>query len=86
MVLPQETVERLWTLTEADPTAEVTVDLEAREVRAEGVTAPFELDENARWRLLERAGRHQPHPSATRPTSPAYEAQRPSFKPRTLPV
>lgn len=52
VVLPQETVDRLWELTEADPTAEITVDLEAREVRAEGITAPFELDENARWRLL----------------------------------
>ena len=53
VVLPQEIVERLWKLTEADPTAEITVDLEAREVRAEGVTAAFELDDNARWRLLE---------------------------------
>jgi hypothetical protein len=30
----------------------VTVDLDAREVRAQGVNAPFELDENVRWRLL----------------------------------
>ncbi|WP_326596357.1 3-isopropylmalate dehydratase small subunit [Streptomyces sp. NBC_01803] len=53
VVLPQATVDALWELTEADPTAEVTVDLVARAVRAEGIEAPFELDENARWRLLE---------------------------------
>ena len=35
VILPQETVERIWALVEADPTAEITVDLEAREVRAE---------------------------------------------------
>src|SRR6185312_14077420 len=52
VILPQETVERLQELVEADPAAEITVDLEARQVRAEGVTADFELDENVRWRLL----------------------------------
>ncbi|WP_031067806.1 3-isopropylmalate dehydratase small subunit, partial [Streptomyces ochraceiscleroticus] len=53
VVLPQETVEALQQLAEADPTAEVTVDLVGREVRAQGIQAAFELDENARWRLLE---------------------------------
>ena len=83
VVLPQQTVERLWELTEADPAAEITVDLVAREVRAEGVTAPFELDDNARWRLLEGLDdisltlRHADEIAA-------YEAKRPSFKPRTL--
>ncbi|WP_078601215.1 3-isopropylmalate dehydratase small subunit, partial [Streptomyces violens] len=52
VVLPQETVEALQQLAEADPTAEVTVDLVHREVRAQGIKAAFELDENARWRLL----------------------------------
>ncbi|MGW4379670.1 3-isopropylmalate dehydratase small subunit [Kitasatospora sp. NPDC004531] len=85
VVLPQETVERLWELTEADPTAEVTVDLEAREVRAEGVTAPFELDDNVRWRLLNGLD----DISITLQNEAdvaAFEAKRPSFKPRTLPV
>jgi 3-isopropylmalate/(R)-2-methylmalate dehydratase small subunit len=85
VVLPQETVERLWALTEADPTAEITVDLEAREVRAEGVTAPFELDDNVRWRLLNGLD----DISITLQNEAdiaAFEATRPSFKPRTLPV
>ncbi|MFC8722828.1 3-isopropylmalate dehydratase small subunit [Kitasatospora sp. NPDC057198] len=85
VVLPQETVEELWALTEADPTAEITVDLEAREVRAEGVTAPFELDDNVRWRLLNGLD----DISITLQNEAdvaAFEAKRPSFKPRTQPV
>ncbi|GAA2149233.1 3-isopropylmalate dehydratase small subunit [Kitasatospora kazusensis] len=85
VLLPQETVERLWALTEADPTAEVTVDLEAREVRAEGVTAAFELDDNARWRLLNGLDDISITLSDEADIA-AFEATRPAFKPRTLPV
>ncbi|GAA3638991.1 3-isopropylmalate dehydratase small subunit [Streptomyces chitinivorans] len=85
VVLPQPTVDALWELTEADPTVEITVDLVARKVTAPGVEADFELDENARWRLLEGLDdisitlRHEEDIAA-------YEAKRPSFKPQTLPV
>lgn len=85
VVLPQETVDRLWKLVEADPTAEVTVDLVERQVRAEGITADFELDENARWRLLEGLD----DISLTLREEDAiasYEARRPSFKPSTVEV
>ncbi|MDX3237054.1 3-isopropylmalate dehydratase small subunit [Streptomyces sp. ME03-5709C] len=85
VILPQATVEELWQLTEADPTAEITVDLQAREVRAEGITAPFELDDNARWRLLNGLD----DISLTLQNDAdiaAYEAKRPSYKPRTLQV
>lgn len=83
VVLPQETVERLWALTEADPTAEITVDLVDRKVRAEGVEAEFELDDNARWRLLEGLD----DISLTLQNEAdidAYESTRPAFKPRTI--
>ena len=54
VVLPQETVDRLRQLAEADPTAEVTVDLVGpRGPRRGRRRADFELDDNARWRLLE---------------------------------
>ncbi|TDQ53650.1 3-isopropylmalate dehydratase small subunit [Actinorugispora endophytica] len=53
VVLPQQVIERLWEMVEADPATEVTVDLEAREVRAGGITEPFELDDYTRWRLME---------------------------------
>ncbi|MFF4412594.1 3-isopropylmalate dehydratase small subunit [Streptosporangium sp. NPDC001559] len=84
VVLPQEVVDRLQSLTEADPAAEITVDLESGEVRADGVTAPFEMDENARWRLLNGLDDitltlgHEDEIAA-------FEANRPSYKPRTLP-
>jgi len=85
VLLPQETVERLWALTEADPTAEITVDLEAREVRAEGVTASFELDDNVRWRLLN--GLDDISITLQNEADIAtFEATRPAFKPRTLPI
>ena len=83
VVLEQETVGALWELTEKDPQAEITVDLESREVRAEGITASFELDENSRWRLLNGLD----DISITLQNEAdiaAYEATRPSFKPRTL--
>ncbi|MGW0085167.1 3-isopropylmalate dehydratase small subunit [Streptomyces sp. NPDC003393] len=85
VVLEQKIVDALWELTERDPQAEITVDLVEREVRAEGITASFELDENSRWRLLNGLDdisitlRNEEDIAA-------YEAKRPSFKPRTLPV
>ncbi|WP_406839039.1 3-isopropylmalate dehydratase small subunit [Streptomyces sp. AHU1] len=85
VVLDQKTVDALQDLSERDPQAEITVDLQAREVRAEGVTAAFELDENARWRLLNGLD----DISITLQNESdiaAYEAKRPSYKPRTLQV
>ncbi|AWL34960.1 3-isopropylmalate dehydratase small subunit [Streptomyces albidoflavus] len=85
VLLDQEVVDALWELTESDPTAEITVDLQDREVRAAGVTAPFELDENSRWRLLNGLD----DISITlreEEAIAAYESGRPAFKPRTLPV
>ncbi|MEV8312368.1 3-isopropylmalate dehydratase small subunit [Streptomyces flavidovirens] len=83
VVIDQKTVDALWELTEKDPQAEITVDLEAREVRAEGITASFELDENSRWRLLN--GLDDISISLQNEADiAAYEAKRPSFKPQTL--
>jgi 3-isopropylmalate/(R)-2-methylmalate dehydratase small subunit len=85
VVIPQQTVDALWELTEADPTAEVTVDLVERRVVARGIEADFELDENARWRLLEGLD----DISITLKNEDAiaaYESGRPSFKPRTQAV
>ncbi|MEE1931181.1 3-isopropylmalate dehydratase small subunit [Streptomyces sp. TRM 70351] len=82
VVLPQETVDALWAAVEADPQAEVTVDLVARKVHAPGVEADFELDENARWRLLEGLD----DISITLQNDDAiaaYESRRPAFKPQT---
>ncbi|MHA5051790.1 3-isopropylmalate dehydratase small subunit [Streptomyces sp. SD15] len=85
VVLEQKIVDALQELTEKDPQAEITVDLQAREVRAEGITAAFELDENARWRLLNGLD----DISITLQNEgdiATYETKRPSHKPKTLQV
>ncbi|NBE50611.1 3-isopropylmalate dehydratase small subunit [Streptomyces boluensis] len=52
VVVPAAVVERLWELTEADPTALVTVDLERLQVRCADLVQDFTLDEDVRRRLL----------------------------------
>ncbi|QWC85447.1 3-isopropylmalate dehydratase small subunit [Nocardioidaceae bacterium] len=82
----QKVVERLWALLEADPGAEVTVDLEARTVRAgegpDAVEDSFDIDDYTRWRLLEGLddiGITLGHDDDIA----AYEGGRPSHKPVT---
>jgi 3-isopropylmalate/(R)-2-methylmalate dehydratase small subunit len=53
VVLPQESVEALWIAIEADPSLEITVDLDSRTVIYSGLTVAFELDDYTRWRLME---------------------------------
>jgi 3-isopropylmalate/(R)-2-methylmalate dehydratase small subunit len=84
-VLKQDDIELLWKLLENKPDAEVTVDLEAREVRVEGHVFTFEVDDYTRWRLLEGLDdisltlRHAE-------VIDEFETKRPGFKPRTLPA
>ncbi|GLF98494.1 3-isopropylmalate dehydratase small subunit [Streptomyces yaizuensis] len=52
VTLPAAVVERLWELTEQDPFTEITVDLEALQVRCGDLVEPFALDPDARERLL----------------------------------
>ncbi|HEX6355533.1 3-isopropylmalate dehydratase small subunit [Actinophytocola sp.] len=49
----QSDVELLWKLLEAEPGTEVTVDLRDKTVRAKDFSAPFQIDDYTRWRLLE---------------------------------
>jgi 3-isopropylmalate/(R)-2-methylmalate dehydratase small subunit len=79
----QEVVERLWTLVETDPSTTVTVDLEAREVRAADLVAPFQIDDYTRWRLLEGLDDIGITLSYEDDIA-AYEATRPAWKPATL--
>jgi 3-isopropylmalate/(R)-2-methylmalate dehydratase small subunit len=51
--LELKAVEELWDLVERDPRTPITVDLTARQVRADGATWAFPLDDFSRWRLLE---------------------------------
>jgi 3-isopropylmalate/(R)-2-methylmalate dehydratase small subunit len=51
--LPEDVVERIWAVIEADPATEITVDLADQSVAFAGETVRFEIDPYARWRLLE---------------------------------
>ena len=83
-VVAQEDVEQLWKILEVNPGAEITVDLESRTIHAEGFACRFDLDDYTRWRLMEGlddVGITLQNEGAIE----AYEASRPSFKPKTLP-
>jgi 3-isopropylmalate/(R)-2-methylmalate dehydratase small subunit len=80
--LSQEVIEQLWEMVEADPTIEVTVDLEARTVSAGDLVAEFEVDDYVRWRLMEGLD----DIGITLQTADLiteFEASRPAFKPVT---
>ena len=75
-------IEQIWSYLEETPGAEVTVDLEARTVTAGDIEAPFVIDDYTRWRLLsglDDIGITLSHEDDIA----AFEATRPSFKPRT---
>ena len=80
--LPAETVEKLMAAVNADPTVEVTVDLETRTVSAPaaGVEASFEIDDFTRYRLmhgLDDIGLTLQHEDGIA----AFEARRPGYLP-----
>jgi 3-isopropylmalate/(R)-2-methylmalate dehydratase small subunit len=82
----EKTINAIWDLLEADPGAEVTVDLAARTVRAgegpDAIEDSFDIDDYTRWRLLEGLddiGITLGHEADIA----AYETQRPSWKPVT---
>lgn len=82
--LEQADVELIWKELENAPGTQVTVDLESKLVTCGGIAARFDVDDYIRWRLLEGLDdisltlQHEEDISA-------FEATRPSHKPRTLP-
>jgi 3-isopropylmalate/(R)-2-methylmalate dehydratase small subunit len=79
----QDVIEQLWKLIEHEPTTEITVDLQERSIQAGALTAPFEIDDYTRWRLLEGLddiGITLSHEDDVA----AYEASRPAWKPATM--
>jgi 3-isopropylmalate/(R)-2-methylmalate dehydratase small subunit len=78
----QDVVEQLWKLVETDPTTQIIVDLQERTIQADALTAPFEIDDYTRWRLLEGLddiGITLSHEEDVT----AYESRRPAWKPVT---
>jgi len=53
VALPETVVTSLQDLVESDPGAEITVDLVQRQVSAPGLVTEFDVDDYARWRLME---------------------------------
>lgn len=83
--LEQGDIDLLLKRIENQPGIEVTVDLETRTVQCDDLTLPFDIDDFTRYRLMEGLDdisltlQHEGDIDT-------YEAQRPGFKPTTLPI
>ncbi|MFP5346206.1 MAG: 3-isopropylmalate dehydratase small subunit [Actinomycetes bacterium] len=83
--LSQDDIELIWKVLENHPGTEVTVDLVGQQVRCAEIVAPLTIDSYTRWRLMEGLDdigltlRHEDEVAA-------FEAARPAWLPRTLPV
>ena len=83
--LEQSDIDLLLKRIENQPGIEVTVNLETRTVHCDDLTLPFDIDDFTRYRLMEGLDdisltlQHEGDIDT-------FEAQRPGFKPTTLPV
>lgn len=84
-VVAQEDIEQLWKILETTPGATVTVNLVERTVVCEGFTCTFDIDDYTRWRLMEGLD-DIGLTLRSADLIDAYEAGRPTFKPKTLPA
>jgi 3-isopropylmalate/(R)-2-methylmalate dehydratase small subunit len=83
--ISEQDVEKIWSLIDAAPGIQISVDLNAKTATIGDLTVPFEIDDYTRWRLLEGLDdigltlRNE-----ARITD--FEASRESWRPKTLPV
>jgi len=83
--ITEQDVEKLWSIIDAAPGIEISVDLVSRTATIGETTVPFQIDDYTRWRLLEGLDdigltlRDE-----ARITD--FEARRESWRPKTLPV
>ncbi|GFG76578.1 3-isopropylmalate dehydratase small subunit [Mycobacterium botniense] len=81
----QDHVELLWRLIEQSPGLEITANLQDRKITAGTVVVPFTIDDYTAWRLLE--GLDDIALTLRKLDQiESFEADRPAFKPRTLPT
>jgi 3-isopropylmalate/(R)-2-methylmalate dehydratase small subunit len=83
VILTEGEIEAMWSAIESDPSTQITVDLEKRQVRYGATTLTFAIDDYTRWRLMEGLddiGLTLKHVDAIS----AFEKARPAFKPVTL--
>ncbi|WP_345750528.1 3-isopropylmalate dehydratase small subunit [Microbacterium rhizophilus] len=84
-VISEDDAERFWTAIDAQPGAEMTVDLMARTATLGDFTAAFDIDDYTRWRLLE--GLDDIGLTLRSEDKIAqFEARREAWRPRTTPV
>jgi 3-isopropylmalate/(R)-2-methylmalate dehydratase small subunit len=85
VIISQDEVEKLWATIEANPTTEITVDLDSRTVSYGSTSLSFDLDDYTRWRLME--GLDDIGLTLAQEVSiDAFEGKRSSLKPTTLPI
>jgi 3-isopropylmalate/(R)-2-methylmalate dehydratase small subunit len=85
VIISQDEVEKLWATIEANPTTEITVDLDSRTVSYGSTSLSFDLDDYTRWRLME--GLDDIGLTLAQEASiDAFEGKRSSLKPTTLPI
>ncbi len=85
VIIDQSDVENIWTAIEADPTTQITVDLEARTVSYSSTVVAFELDDYTRWRLMEGLDDIGLTLKET-DSIDSFESKRAIYKPKTLPI
>ena len=79
----QDVIEKIWALVEKEPSTQITVDLDKRQVKAGDLVADFQIDDYVRWRLMEGLddiGLTLRHESKIT----EFEKTRPSYKPQTV--
>lgn len=79
----QDAMERMWELVESDPGLQASVDLSERTVTVGDFVAPFTIDDDVRWRLLngfDDISLSLQHESDIE----RFEATRPAWKPVTI--
>lgn len=85
VILEQSDVEAIWLAIEADPTTQISVDLESRTVSYNGITLGFAIDDYTRWRLME--GLDDIGLTVKNTASiDTFEKSRAGYKPATLPI
>ncbi|TSA48607.1 MAG: 3-isopropylmalate dehydratase small subunit [Actinomycetales bacterium] len=85
VILEQSDVENIWLAIEADPTTQISVDLESRSVSYNGITLGFVIDDYTRWRLME--GLDDIGLTVKNSASiETFEKSRAGYKPATLPI
>ena len=83
--ISEQDVEKIWSIIDATPGIEISVDLNSRTATIGETTVPFEIDDYTRWRLLEGLDdigltlRNEERITE-------FESRRESWRPKTLPV